>query len=233
MPRAKVVQSRVTFGAIRILAFIGGVMVGCFGAIPARLLFYAMLGNVDYKVTCSIASSFAGDCEAGLYQMFNLFSTVGRFVGIIFMVIKFSDMQDKFLHLQNLKVRHGKLYFKVRNYFFEPYSRQLDIFWSILYVLIETVIPYVAVFATWSIVFSVFYPFIRWFSLFFCLIGGIFAHSWFMTLVYVLLFPHRLEREVQEASLNHAVIETKEQEERALESGRGKFKLESEHEELD
>jgi hypothetical protein len=54
-----------------------------------------------------------------------------------------------------------------------------------------------------------------------------------MTLVYVLLFPHRLEREVQEASLNHAVIETKEQEERALESGRGKFKLESEHEELD
>lgn len=231
MPRAKVVQDRLTFGFVRILTFIGGVLVGYFGAIPARLIFYAMLGNLDYRATCSMASYFSTDCQEGLNQMFNLFSTVGRFIGIIFMVSKFSEMQEKFLYIQNLKVMHGKLYFKVRNYFYEPYSKQLDIFWSILYVLFETILPLVAVFISWSIVFSIFYPLIGWFCIVFCIIGSILSYDWVSRFFYMILFPHRLEREVREASLNHAVLEAKEQEER-----RDKSRLkqeESEYEELD
>ncbi|MBW4465084.1 MAG: hypothetical protein KME07_06545 [Pegethrix bostrychoides GSE-TBD4-15B] len=231
MPRAKVVQDRLTFGFVRILAFIGGVVVGYFGAIPARLIFYALLGNLDYRATCSMASYFSTDCQEGLSQMFNLFSTVGRFIGIIFMVLKFSDMQDKFLYIQNLKVMHRKLYFKVRNYFYEPYSKQLDIFWSILYVLFETILPLATVLISWSIVFSVFYSLIGWFSIILCFIGSSLIYDWVSRLLYMMLFPHRLEQEVREASLNNAVLEAKEQEER-----RDKSRLkheESKYEELD
>jgi hypothetical protein len=201
--------------------FISGVLLGyTFGWIAGAMSLFGLtqvLSDCDwihFLRTFSIIPNQGNSCEITPDEVviaFKCFTTWGEFLGMGFTTWKLGEAHKLFYHLLNMKAIHRMTFIRVRKYVHEVNNVFADMISALLYVFSTTFIPLIPTLVAGSIIFSMFFNMVSWFSLIPVLFGSIYVWAWGAECVYMCLYPHRIERELKQANLYISAIEAFEQ----------------------
>ncbi|MBW4464666.1 MAG: hypothetical protein KME07_04405 [Pegethrix bostrychoides GSE-TBD4-15B] len=201
--------------------FTSGVLLGFpLGWIVGAIVFFGLTQTVSDCNWINFLRSFSiisrgNACEIThdeLSLAFGFFTTWGEFLGIGFLTWKLGEAHQLFYYLLNLKAVHRMTFIRVRKYVHEPNNFFADAVFSLIYVFASTCIPLVLAFTAGWIMFLMFFHVLSWISLIAVICGSFYVWLWGVECVYMLLYPHRIEKELKQAHLYISAIEAFEQE---------------------